>query len=80
MITSFNTGRKDSGVWPSSSTVGGRSSVGGREADGSVIRVGEVEDGRQIARHRPAPWRDIALHDSETLLDELNDRRVIEDL
>src|SRR5215472_1428049 len=52
----------------------------GRQADRSVVRVGEVEDRRQVTRHRTAPRGDIALVYSETLFDELDHRGVIEDL
>ena len=55
-------------------------SGGARQFDRSVIGVSEVKDRRQVAGHGAAPRRDIALKDSETLLDELNHRRVIEDL
>src|SRR5262249_32469810 len=54
--------------------------VGVRQADGSVIRVCEVEDRRQVTRYRTAPRGDISLEDSKALLDELNHRCVIEDL
>lgn len=36
-----------------------------------VIRVGKVEDRRQVTRHRTSPRREILLEDSEALLDEL---------
>jgi len=43
-----------------------------------MIRVGEVEDRRQVAGHRAAPWGDVLLGYPETLLDELDNGRVIE--
>src|SRR5262249_52022033 len=54
--------------------------VGARQVDRSVVRVCEVEDRRQVARYRTAPGSDISLKDSEALLDELNHRRMIENL
>jgi hypothetical protein len=46
----------------------------------SFIGVGEIKDRRQVARHRPASRRDIGLVHSESLLDELNYRGVIDEI
>ena len=53
---------------------------GARQAGGSLIRVGKVKHRRQIATDRTAPWRDVWLEYSETLLYELDHGRMIEDL
>src|SRR5262249_26070407 len=55
-------------------------SVGARQIDMILIRVGKVENRGQVTSHRPAPWGNIGFLYSETLLDELDHRRVIEDL
>ncbi|KAG1447850.1 hypothetical protein G6F57_016976 [Rhizopus arrhizus] len=45
-----------------------------------AIRVGEIEDRRQVAADGAAPGRDIRLGPAEALLDEAQPRRVVEHL
>ena len=45
-----------------------------------MIRVGKVKDGSQVTDDGTSPRRNIRLKHSETLFDELDQRRVIEQL
>src|SRR5262249_9554927 len=54
--------------------------VSDRQVDGSSIRVGKIEERRQVTYDRAPPRGDVGLEYSEPFFDESDDGGVIEDL